>query len=169
MENASRAIIIAGGMLMAVLVTSLIIYGLNNLRSYQNTQDSAKRVEQITEFNKPLEAFNKRVVSGSDMISLGNLVVDYNKRYSTDEKYTPIVVWIKMKAEYNNTREKVIPKNPYTTNKIGGKLTDYIALYDTFPDKDKIIFKELYFQCTKIDNDSLGRIVVMNFSELTKK
>ena len=82
MENASNALKIAAGILISLLIVSLLVYGITVLRKYQNTSDEVKRVEQIQKFNQNFESYNKKVVSGYQMVSLANLTRDINQRYS---------------------------------------------------------------------------------------
>ena len=81
MENASNALKIAAGILISLLIVSLLVYGITVLRKYQNTSDEVKRMEQIQKFNQNFESYNKKVVSGYQMVSLANLTRDINQRY----------------------------------------------------------------------------------------
>ncbi len=45
MENASKALIMAGGMLLAILIVSLLIYAWSLFSEYQASQDSLADVE----------------------------------------------------------------------------------------------------------------------------
>ena len=64
MENASKALIIAGGILIAILVVSLLVTGWNKLTYYNREKEEIQTVEQIINFNKEYESYNKRVVRG---------------------------------------------------------------------------------------------------------
>ena len=52
MENASKALIMAGGVLIALLVIGLLVFFYNNLSGLQSIEQSNDDVEAITEFNK---------------------------------------------------------------------------------------------------------------------
>ena len=60
MENASKALIIAGGFLIAILVISLLVTGWNKLTYFSKTQEEIQTVEQIIEFNKEFESYNMK-------------------------------------------------------------------------------------------------------------
>ena len=96
MENASNALKIAAGILISLLIVSLLVYGITVLRKYQNTSDEVKRVEQIQKFNQNFESYNKKVVSGYQMVSLANLTRDINQRYSSDVGFKPVNIYLKL-------------------------------------------------------------------------
>ena len=96
MENASRALVIAGGVLIAILVISLLVTGWNNLTHYSRVQEEIESAEQIAEFNREFESYNKTIVRGYELISLENLVEDTNTRYSTSNGYKKIEFYIKL-------------------------------------------------------------------------
>lgn len=82
MENISKALLIAGGVLFAILVLTLLIIFRGNISSYFTEQHNAKILEQVTEFNNKFENYNGQTIRGSELISVMNRVVDYNRTYS---------------------------------------------------------------------------------------
>ena len=78
MENATKALIIAGGMLIAMLIVGLLTWGYTQIRSLQQRNVEEEERQQIVDFNERFEAYNKKVVRGYQMISLSNLVYDTN-------------------------------------------------------------------------------------------
>lgn len=84
MENASKALIMAGSVLIALLIIGALILMFNNLSNYQNVGDEGTKEAQIIEFNNQYETHNRKNVRGSDIYSLLNRVVDYNRRKSTE-------------------------------------------------------------------------------------
>ena len=113
MENASKALIIAGSVLIALIIIGALLLMFNNLSNYQNTNVENTREAQILEFNNQYETYNRKDVRGSDLYSLLSRVVDYNRRKSevatgTDEgqnsKFQPMT--IKISFGDNNTYEK---------------------------------------------------------------
>lgn len=85
MENATKALIIAAGMLLAIMILSLLTISYNNLTDYLNQDEKIKEVEQITRFNSQFENYNRKDVRGSDILSLVSKIKDYNERYSYQE------------------------------------------------------------------------------------
>lgn len=83
MENASKALIMAGSVLIALLIIGALLLMFNSLSSYQDTGTQDVKEAQIVEFNNQFETYNRTNVRGSDLYSLLNRVVDYNRRKST--------------------------------------------------------------------------------------
>lgn len=84
MENASKALIIAGSVLIALLIIGALVLMFSNLTSYQKTNTETAREVQIVEFNNQYENYNRQDVRGSELYSLLNKVIDYNRRESTE-------------------------------------------------------------------------------------
>lgn len=85
MENASKALLMAGSVLIAIIIISCLVLMINNLTSYQKTVTSNDETSQITEFNNQFTKYiTGNTIRGNELISLMNKVVDYNKRYSIE-------------------------------------------------------------------------------------
>ena len=79
MENASKALLMAGGILIALLVIGALILMFNQVGSYEKAQDARKKSSQIADFNKDFERYlDDKGITGADVISLINKVLDYN-------------------------------------------------------------------------------------------
>lgn len=83
MENASKALIMAGSVLISLMIIGALLLMFNNLSNYQNTGTQSTREAQVIAFNNQYETYNRKNVRGSDLYSLLNRVVDYNRRKST--------------------------------------------------------------------------------------
>lgn len=112
MENASKALIIAGGMLLAILLISLFIYAWSLISKYQSSQDSLKEIEDTAKFNEQFTAYDRNDVQGYELVSLINKTLDYNYRLSNepgaknDVQYKPITININL----NNNAQKDFSK-----------------------------------------------------------
>ncbi|MBR3134072.1 MAG: hypothetical protein IKG56_01250 [Clostridia bacterium] len=174
MENASKALMIAGGVLLALLVTSLLVIGISRMRHYQNTQNQKIKNEQVAEFNGQYESYNKQVVTGYELVSLGHMTVDSNKRYPVDQGYDPVAVFFTVKDDSN---KGVLGGyvDAYSKESDGWNLIKFVDYYDDLSDigsdyNAKKTFKEAYFKCDKVEYDkNSARIIKMEFSQLTKK
>lgn len=81
MENASKALLIAGGILTALLVISALVIMLDQIGAYGRAQDESKKNTQIVEFNLNFERYvDDKGITGADVISLFNKVNDYNQK-----------------------------------------------------------------------------------------
>lgn len=83
MENASKALIMAGSVLIALMIIGALLLMFNNLSNYQNTGTQSTKETQIVEFNNQYETYNRNSVRGTELITLLFQTVDYNKREST--------------------------------------------------------------------------------------
>lgn len=82
MENASKALLMAGSVLMTVIIVSMLMLMVNSLNSYQQASGSTE-ADELASFNSQYEKYNTDHIIGSDLISLANKVIDYNKRKSS--------------------------------------------------------------------------------------
>ncbi len=100
MENAQRAITIAGGVLIALMVVSLIVFVRGRLSSYENKKLETQENEKVAEFNKRLEAYDS-VITGNKMISLVHLAEELNKQYGSQNGYSDIVIYARLQKQSN--------------------------------------------------------------------
>mgnify|MGYP003380744515 CR=1 FL=1 len=85
MENASKALIIAGSVLLALIVIGAFILMFSNLNDYQEKNDTAIEQKQIVEFNNQFSTYDRKGLRGTDMLSLINRIIDYNARKTTED------------------------------------------------------------------------------------
>lgn len=83
MENASKALIIAGGILISILILSVLVYSFGNISQYFSSEEKVQQTEQLTTFNNQYESYNKKLLRGTDVISVINKAKDNNTRYGT--------------------------------------------------------------------------------------
>lgn len=80
MENAAKALLIAGGILLALMTLSLIVYVSTSTTRMAEAQDAKKAAEELAAFNASYEAYNKRLMYGTDVISVWNKANNYNEK-----------------------------------------------------------------------------------------
>lgn len=78
MENASKALLIASGILISLIIITMMIYGYKQVSNYYATKEDAKESEQLAAFNKQYIGYNRNNVRGSELLSLINKIIDYN-------------------------------------------------------------------------------------------
>lgn len=83
MENASKALLMAGGILIAIIVLSAFVLSYTYMTSAKQAQIDQELQEEILNFNTPFLAFNKKAMYGVDVISILNLAINNNKIYNT--------------------------------------------------------------------------------------
>ena len=78
MENASYALKMAAGVLLAVLILSIMTFILNNYTQTHKTILESKKSEKVVEFNEQFQAYEKAQMYGTDVISCLNLAYSIN-------------------------------------------------------------------------------------------
>lgn len=134
MENASKALIMAGSVLLSLLIIGALVFMFDSLKGLKQTEATSEEVQKLAEYNKQIETFNRSGLYGSEVLSLANLITDYNKRQADLKGYQEIKLTVKVKAdktnkimtlsEYNN--ETLIDnytklENAVKSSKSGGK------------------------------------------------
>ena len=92
MENASKALIMAGSVLLAMLIIGSLVFMFQTLSNLKNTEASAEDIEKLARYNRQIETFNRDGLYGSEILSLANLIEDYNIRQSDLKGYTAITL-----------------------------------------------------------------------------
>ena len=89
MENASKALLMAGGVLIAILVASLGVYFSrtmsDDIAEYYKKLEDNKR----TEFNQQFLNFNDTSINIQDIVTIINLAKDSNKENDLEEMTSP--------------------------------------------------------------------------------
>ena len=138
MENASKALLMAGGILIALLVISALVLMFNQIGAYGKSQEEMKKNSQIVEFNKDFERYlDDKGIDGTDIISLMNKVINYNNKAKKGGVENSIDYSIKMtitisnldefnyKYAYSNNSNKIFKFDSYTIgddNALGNQL-----------------------------------------------
>lgn len=81
MENASKALIMAGSILLAIMVIGLLVFGYRQMSDLEQTKENSKEVDKLAEYMARFEQFNRgkdNPLYGSELLSLANLQEDYN-------------------------------------------------------------------------------------------
>lgn len=116
MENASKALIMAGGVLTALLVISLLVYARQSLKEYGEAKEQTETLSQTSEFNQSFDAYNREGVYGSELLSLANLVDSYNKENEKTADYTPLSMSVTFKNDIAADNKKLFEKNKTYTH-----------------------------------------------------
>lgn len=82
MENASKALLIAGAILILIILISLLLVVRNNITSFNASQDELQMTTDRAKFNEQFTRYNRDDVEGYELISLVNKVIDYNEKVS---------------------------------------------------------------------------------------
>ena len=81
MENAARALEMAAGVLLGVMLFALVAYFFNSISSSPEQEDDIVTAEQLALFNKEFEVYDKNKMYGVDVISCLNKIKSYDDKY----------------------------------------------------------------------------------------
>ncbi len=140
MENASKALLIAAGILVGLIVISMILISYNEISGYYESKEKARTEEQLIVFNKQYIPYNRENVRGSELLSLINKIIDFNTLseeelitisikipndsnenaklfyYSYDKTKTIKLITLGKAYTHNNIREILDPANEIESN-----------------------------------------------------
>ena len=105
MENASKALVMAGGVLISILVASFMIFVLRKAGSMSAEYDIQMSDNELAKFNSQFEAYARDNNTFFDVITVANLAYDNNKKNGWDEQ-NGITVEI---YEIGNLKYSILP------------------------------------------------------------
>lgn len=114
MENASRALVIAGGVLLSLIIIGVVMFAYRGITSLQKEKDISLSNEQVSKINEQIEKYTKKsVIYGSEVLSICNAIEDYSRKYPRSEGYQKITAIIKIKADGKDNDIKECFKDEY--------------------------------------------------------
>lgn len=186
MENASKAILIAGGILITIIVISIFYFIFSNIGvMVEGTETEAERAELIA-FNSGFEAYNKKLMYGIDIISVLNQAIDNNRKYNVEYYNSPkdkndLDFYVNVVFTYEGREYSLI--NDYTKPELKGKknimqelFLDRVDLKENDPE-NIFAFKVSGFKCEQVlyneakdtkNKAAIGRIKEMRFTKFNK-
>lgn len=103
MENASKALMFAGTILITLMVISAVVFMYRDLTSVKRQESENQKVEEIAEFNKSFESYEKDL-KGAQIFSLANKITDYNNKYAGNDGYEAITLTVNVGSKENNDK-----------------------------------------------------------------
>lgn len=153
MENASKALLMAAGILIAVILISLLVATYNGISLFQKQQVAQEDVEKIEQFNSFYTKYAGKYVYGTEVITVINQTV--NNNYEVDVEVTMI-------NEYVYGIGKTTLKIKTESNMI----TDGSSMEMKTIDLNSSDLRNRAFQCTEIKYDSkTGKVNSIKFEE----
>lgn len=99
MENATKALEMAGSVLIGVLILGCLVFVYSKIAETKKVEENSKRAQQATDFNKEYEAYNRQNLYGSDIFSVANMIENYNKKEAETKDYGKIEIKAIVKNE----------------------------------------------------------------------
>lgn len=98
MENASKALLMAGEILIGILLLFILVYFSSMANSYTSQVESNIAARQIQEFNSKFERYNNRDnLNAQDVVTLSNIVKDYNGKQDFYRQISISIVGVETK------------------------------------------------------------------------
>lgn len=192
MENASKALLIAGGILLTIIILSLIIYVATSTSRMVQAQEEKKATEEIATFNKQYEAYNKKRMYGTDVITVIKKAIEYNSRDGEQIKieltihttYETVIQTITTdkSGKVNSTKEiknsdvsLKAKEQPYSIDEVKNffsqepddKLNEKVGDHRVINTYSALTsFKRSIFKCNGVEYGNSGRINKMSFEEI---
>lgn len=144
MENASKALLMAGGILIAMITITVFVYMFSQISEMKNITDKDTSQEELLAYNQAFEAYNKKLMYGADIISVINKAIDNNKRYDVEapefyDNMYHVNVTFKLKSElavteetYSNTGDRI------GSRVVGGTALKKDTVYSINDNYDKV-------------------------------
>lgn len=195
MENASKALVIAAGVLLTLLIVSLMLYVYTSISNVSKREAEILTAEELSEFNMQFESFNKSSMYGTDIITVINKAIANNKKYpnqtiemtlTTTEDFFTTQTYFELDSLGNyvrnnekSTEELVIEEGTYTD--ADAELESFLRTINEkketkYEDNRKTCieikpaiseFKNRKFKCTEVQYDSdTGKVSSMSFKQI---
>ena len=101
MENAAKALQIAAGVLISLLVISALVYGYTQLSNLKQMEEDNEGIQKATEFNLSYEVYNRSGVYVSELLSLANKIEDYNIKQAQEQGYQVVTLSVTLTPPIN--------------------------------------------------------------------
>ena len=177
MENASKALIMAGSVLISMMVIGLLVFAYNQLSDAKQTESNIEAVEKLNSYSLRFEKYNKTIY-GSELMSLANLQEDYKLTQNDKVEYENVTIKVKVSREieangvtYLQPIEQSI-ESIYTAKDKMEKDIDRLSL-DKNSEEYKLLvssyteFKNKRFKCQHVKySTNSGRVILMEFIEI---
>lgn len=161
MENASNALIMAGGVLIGILIISLAVYLFVDFGSTSAEINKQTEEQQLVQFNTKFTSYeNKEGLTIYDVVTVAGYAKENNKYYGDDDNNEDYV---------NNYKITVILKSSSTGNGIDkANLQDVPNYNGLIQDEQKDSLTLPTYKCDVTNYHDNGRVAEVTFTKLKK-
>ena len=165
MENASKALIMAAGVLVAIIIIAVFNVMRGRINSFQMQQLSEEEQAQLITYNEQYTKYAGEYMYGTEIMTIINKHNDY---FSQGFAF-PLTVIINFNTPY---KYNPITLDPTTGKMIKGAETSTTQLTldankSTFTETVAKEFRNRAFKCTSIGYDNnTGRVNMISFKEI---
>lgn len=165
MENASKAFIMAAGVLIAVMIASFMILVLRKAGSMSAEYETQRGDLELANFNSQFEYFARDDNTYFDIMTVSNMAYDVNRNNGYDANNK-----VEIKIKGNNVTYSILSNKDLERNYFFDKDDKQIYMYDNdklLPYTQLKLNSEEYaykFVCKKTEyNEVTGKICEMQF------
>ena len=154
MENASNALIIAGGVLVGVLILSLAVYLFIDFGSTSAEVHKQQEVQQLAEFNTQFTVYEGRTdLTIHDIVTLAGYALENNEyyEYTLENQNEENYIVITLKSD-NGTTQNLEAK---IKNNYNATISDELKNQQT----------AITYTCNNITYNSSGRVKSVMFTQ----
>ena len=169
MENASKALLMAGGILIAMLIIAVLVRSFTTVGIFQKAKLSEEEQAELVAFNEQYTKYLGQYVYGTEVITVINKSLnDKSHTITTTIKFNDGYIYTR--KEWNRYQQKYEVKEIIIGAGKSLEITnedDEVILLDAITNKstkyDPLIRRA--FKCTNIGYDSYGRVNSIKFEE----
>ena len=122
MENASKALLMAAGVLIGVLILALAVYLLTNFGMTSAEVHKQKDINEINKFNTQFTSYEGKECRIQDLVSVVNLAINNNNNYSLDaEAGNSYYITVNIKSVKSNLEKQDINLDELIKNNLDKK------------------------------------------------
>lgn len=146
-QNASKALLMAAGVLIGIIMLSLGVYLVTSMRNFSRNYNDSLEAQKLEQFNSKFTVFqNRQNISIHEIITLVNIANEFNKtnniENSNDKQYIHVIVDLDgtKRNTIDLTDEATYPKTvEYRNNpsKFISDLLDGIYIYNNVSKVEK--------------------------------
>ena len=179
MENASKALLMAAGVLIGIMVLSLAVYLFVTFGSTSAQMHQQKEQDQLNQFNSQFTSYEgKEDLTIYDVITVANLATENNKYYEFDtkkslpqnNKVSENYIWVVVSSrEYSSGKILTFGKekdsafiNKEYNDVINGDLRQIGSNYSTFDEDAYYLYK---YKCETDISSITGRVYKVIFTQ----
>lgn len=150
MENASNALMIAGGVLIAILLVGIIVISFNGAADLAKTYDSRISSSSLQAFNNNFEKYLEGEIDVQEIITMTYFAKNYNTQNELNESDS---TYISIECENIRNFEK----------KTDNQLIEFMK-ENTFVEDDNTTFQK--YICKSVEyNEKTGTITKITFKK----
>lgn len=169
MENASKALIMAGSILVSLMVIAIAIFAYRQLSEVEQIKSDSEEVDKLQSYVQDFESYNT-VLYGSELLSLANLQADYNYRQADIKGYMPVTIDVQIKQAVAENGKTYIPSGEQKIATIRSGISELEELILTYEQDDngyknkKESRKRSVKYYAQLSNRQIATLFEINFS-----